>query len=399
MKGHHFSITAENPTNAESRTLFTVEKLDLEPSRDCTMLSQNITHKYCEEKNPGCIPVGSKDILFDPRYDSNFPPNDVNCRLLWICTLVESFEPACMDGFDGFSLAYAVALESQQRFANNTLYPILVVNQLGSSRIESFLSKFGTRKQVKIVSWNRLTFQDYLLSKLNLSLSNLERSGTAGVFMRLDLPSIIAEHKLFELPEVCPDYALYTDSDVMFVNSITKRDISKLLSQFQDNDRVMAYGHQVSPRSGPINSGVIVMHVPRFKQLWPEILMRSRKYVFSNDQEILIQFFRRSRKDKLALLSLRWNFKVYWPASLVSSLREIKLIHFHGLKPGSGYPSLKALVKCDMRDINSTQSTNPNTQLMHIGICCNQLGSLAKWIFDIYNSLRRFVIKEGFVCM
>jgi len=84
------------------------------------------------------------------------------------------------------------------------------------------LSRFGrwARSQgATVVQVEKLSFQDELQQRLKgRAVRHIGAEDLAGPYLRLAVPSAARAHSLFRRPCVCPDFALYIDTDVLFWN-------------------------------------------------------------------------------------------------------------------------------------------------------------------------------------
>ena len=95
-----------------------------------------------------------------------------------------------------------------------------------------------------VIDVPELSFQQLIVDKLGQRYGLDMNSGDMlqGPLLRLDIPYLIEKHDLFQLPNICPDYILYTDSDVIFVNPITHEDINDLRTTLKNNqDAIVMY--------------------------------------------------------------------------------------------------------------------------------------------------------------
>lgn len=246
----------------------------------------------------------------------------------------------------GYELTYAAALETVMAKSGNTLQPILVMNersQLHKNPTESLFGKYCSSKGVVTIPITELSFQEEV-DRLWHS-TDKDDPHRVGPFIRMDLPSIIEKHKLFDISGVCQRYVLYTDSDVIFPNSIEREDLEylhRLVSS--SNETVVAYGPDKYIHEGPINTGVMVIDIPRFKIEMPKMLefarKRKKQFIFYDQGWINAYFNRHSMKEKRKMLSPLWNWKLYWKSP--ENWNDIKVIHFHGPKPGKGLEDIVA---------------------------------------------------------
>jgi len=148
-----------------------------------------------------------------------------------------------------------------------------------------------------------------------------------------------------DLPNICPRHVLYTDSDVMFTNKITHKDMDMLKSLIPPSGKpYVLYGHEHVISHKPQNTGIVLMDIPKFEKAWPEFLQFRRDVkggVPSFDQGWFNLYHSKNKtyQERRALLPVYWNWKVYWKLE-PSSFSDLKIVHFHGPKPGIGVGSL-----------------------------------------------------------
>jgi hypothetical protein len=272
----------------------------------------------------------------------------------------------------GYRQEYAAALHTQLLNARDSLQPVLVLSW-----------------QAIVVNVPQFTFQ-----------AELDQAGKRGdilgAFIRLDIPAIIEEHRLFDLPNICQPEVLYTDSDVFFMNRIDAEDIEFVKQAFRINENaIVTYGpeHQFDPDQSH-NTGVLLMHVDRFRSEWPKMLrfaMEQEEFP-GHDQILLNDYFERPGfENKRESLPLLWNWKPYWPVN-VDVWANIKVIHTHGPKPERG---LWDVANCDWGELDepfgSLQRAYP--YLAMLSVCCNG-GSVANNLRELMDSL----LKGSTVC-
>ena len=93
----------------------------------------------------------------------------------------------------------------------------------------------------------------------------------------------------------------------------------------------------------PLNTGVMIIDVPRFQKELPAMLRfrnESAGPFPAFDQGLINAYFEQSRnvEQGRAMLPIEWNWKVYWPTP-PDMLGKIKIVHFHEPKPGKGMSS------------------------------------------------------------
>ena len=252
----------------------------------------------------------------------------------------------CTEYGGGYKLNYAAALRSAP---HDVLLPVLMLSRYGLTPNPE-LSAFGRWAQAEgahVIEVDSLSFQKDLTSHF----SHLSHRGwgarqvdhITGPFLRLDIPRMVSEHSLFSLPCACPEYALYTDTDVMFGNVTAEATAQALHGLAKYNgDRFVMYGAEHEMHGPPKNTGVFFMSVSRFERAWPEILKvgLSKSFRFPErayDQGWLNFYFNMVKAGRNStMLPLAWNWKVYW-AERGQSLSAVRIIHFHGPKAGSKY--------------------------------------------------------------
>lgn len=160
----------------------------------------------------------------------------------------------------------------------------------------------------------------------------------AGHWLRVDLPFI----------ETSEEFVLYSDVDVMFLGHPALPQMPRVLAAAPEYDRN-------SRRH--FNSGVMVMNIPRLRDLYGPFCRAIRARLSGNfsypphDQESYNRFFRASALNRLrgrarSRLAPELNWKPYWGIA-----PNAKLVHFHGPKPpkvrvfqnGGGSPADKGL--------------------------------------------------------
>jgi hypothetical protein len=137
----------------------------------------------------------------------------------------------------GYYQDYAVTLTSAKEYAP-ALEPILMLGQFGheiTGESESTLNLTNARAMQetpykrwietlggRVIAVRELAIHSQLVhSDFNRQCSNcLGPQGPspdlAGVFLRMQVPFVIDEHSLFDLPGVCDNTVIYTDSDTFW---------------------------------------------------------------------------------------------------------------------------------------------------------------------------------------
>ena len=205
-----------------------------------------------------------------------------------------------------------------------------------------------------------------------------------GPFMRLDIPRVIHQYNLFDEPGICKRYILYTDSDTIFPNTITRMDVEELKDAFRSSGAMLSYGREYGMAPRIVNNGVMLMDVAAFEKELPSILewtVQQPKFP-EHDQTMLNNYFQRSRRHQKMrhLMDVFWNFKAYWkmPDQTTDSFKMVKVLHFHGPKPGNG---LEHISTCNVDQLGNI----PEAYHTHIlqGVCCDQ-GKTATWAVDLF---------------
>lgn len=235
------------------------------------------------------IEIGSSTRVLD--YPVLPPPRPRNrkgeafnpCRTLWFTGFHEGEKSKCSDDGGGYRQDFSVALTSANLFAQDSLQPVLMLGQYGQhndnntdtmtiNHNESALVQWAQSMGAIIVPWDRLTFQHVVNEGLPAHFSS---ESLQAPFLRLDIPTMIERHRLFDRPGICPRHVLYTDADAMFVNRITLSEIDELKRRYLPENRstILSFGRESwTTHTEPANTGVMLMDVPRFKQEWPKIL-------------------------------------------------------------------------------------------------------------------------------
>ena len=260
---------------------------------------------------------------------------------------------------NNYEETYAASIVSLvETQSNKALKPILilhdpaanVIKDVTNSNSNPLIGRFAASRGATVITINTLSFQTDINN--HPQFGQLPFTHRVGPFIRLDLFNIISKTNLFHLPGVCQDYVLYTDSDVIFANQITQRtDLEPQKSKMKEKGKIVAYGPERSKRRWPIaNTGVMFIDIPRFEnELLPSLLKYLRsdpnRTYRSYDQGLICSYFGKEKNnakgdllDAVGAISPMWNWKLYWTFSTTKkrneSMSDIKVIHFHGPKPG-----------------------------------------------------------------
>jgi hypothetical protein len=278
-------------------------------------------------------------------------------KWLWFAGLGEPLCGSTRACGGGYYQDYAVVLTSAQKHAP-ALEPILMLGQFGhgptsESEASVNLTKARAHQETPYKRWietlggrviaiQELAIQEQLVnSAFNRDCGNcLGAKGPnpdlAGVFLRMQIPFVIDEHKLFNLPGVCDSNVIYTDSDT-FWNPTTADQLRAEMDFFASAPQVaVKYStEQFRNQHKPFNTGVMFMNVPQWQKMWPSMLQFGvqRGFAFpSFDQGWINEYFNQHPGGR-AYLNEHWNWKVYWGNDTVTAPRTV---HFHGPKPGKG---------------------------------------------------------------
>ncbi|KAG7343019.1 hypothetical protein IV203_020964 [Nitzschia inconspicua] len=317
---------------------------------------------------------------------SMYQDKDNDCKTLWFAGFHEG-ENACPDTGISYAANYAAALTSALKHAGDALQPVLMLGRDGLPNQHSpELSRTGQWAQdrgARVIVVPHLSFQD----QVNVTTDNNGRQkqniAAMGPFLRLDIPMIIDKYNLFDRPGICQKYILYTDTDVIFPNRITRGDVAALKQDLKAShgEAIISYGRESGMEARSFSTGVMILDVPNFQKEWPSILefAKSRDKFPAHDQILLNHYFTQSEemKKKRKILSLYWIWKTYWKLE-PSTHDQVKVIHFHGPKLQKG---LEEMARCEIE--NWDQNILPGYQrLFKHGICCDQ-GKTAKWAVDL----------------
>merc|ERR1711862_357012 len=87
-----------------------------------------------------------------------------------------------------------------------------------------------------------------------------------------------------------------------------------------------------------------------------------------HDQQMLNIYRKNGNERKHTLLPIYYNWKVYWKLE-PSSFSQIKIVHFHGPKPGRG---LEGMAKCNLTAVSAKVIGRADYgPFLHQGICCD----------------------------
>lgn len=297
-----------------------------------------------------------------------------------------SEESQCVGKGGGYKAEYAAALNTQLMNAGDTLQPVLVLAWHGMEMNitdREHMMTWAERRGAIVLNIEKFSFQG------ELERRGKGRDRLAGAFLRLDIPALIQEHGLFDLPNICQPEVLYTDSDVFFMSRISSQDMLYVKQAVSNSeDVIVAYGAEAIYDAEIIhNSGVMIMHVDRFRAEWPKILQwgMEQPNFPAHDQLLLNGYFEQEGAGlgrKRASLPLLWNWKTYWPLA-ENVWPAVKVLHTHGPKPRTGLWRL-ASCKTDLTKIREGYHV-----LMDRGLCCNR-GIVAAKLRDMVESIMKY---------
>lgn len=292
------------------------------------------------------------------------------CTTLWFAGMHEL--GSCKEDGTGYQNMYAAALNSAIINAGDSLQPVLMLGRLDMEN-STTLSKFGTWAKEKgaiVITVPNLSFQDVV----NQYYSHLGGDHRQGPWLRLEIPRLIKEYELLDKkPNICKEHVIYTDSDVIFANKISKADVKQLTDGLSSSGAVVSYGREGGKHPHIHNTGVMVIDVAKFADIIPGMI----NYLKANgdqgafDQGLMNKYFRtHSATLGVHLLTIHYNWKVYWKVE-PSSFEQVKVVHLHGPKPGRG---LEAIAECDP----TMEYPGAYDWYVRQGICCDE-GRTASW--------------------
>lgn len=370
---HEYRRSTKAPTRHYSRSKNQFVD-DFLPSPDCL--------NWTVEKENHCTGHICKSTTATISQIDPLTSNGQSCKTLWFAGF-----SICGNTCEktGYIMDYAVALQSAILHASNVLQPVLLLGRYGckNKKIPE-IAEWAFANGAVVVVVDQLSFQKLVDLRLAQN-SPVELS--MGPYLRLDIPAFVKRHELMSLPLVCDRHALYTDSDIIFVNQLTHSDIQGLRELAGDSsDAYVVYGRETNITGPPFNTGVMMIDVPRFDTDWPNIL----KFGITNgpfsahDQGWLNQYFQSSpaRLKNRTMLSNHWNWKTYWQV-LPSMWGQLKIVHLHGPKPGNG---LFEMSTCCTSRKSLLQFPRSYRRLIRNGICCNR-GRTASLVIKLFTAL------------
>jgi hypothetical protein len=302
------------------------------------------------------------------------------CKTLWFAGLHEGSASLCTAKGGGYRMYYAHALASARLYAANTLQPVLLLGRYGLDMNDHGAAALRTWAQEQgalVIEVDNLSFQQDVAKWHNGT--GLMSNNDMGPYLRMDIPQIVRANHLFDIANICSQYVLYTDSDILFASEITHSDMLELKSGLHAKPAAFfLYGpeHIMNPMK-PANTGVMLIDVPRFEKELPAMLKFRNEYPEPNkitafDQGWINFYFKAQEQQGQqqltggrALLPMYWNWKAYWKTE-PKDIPKIKLVHFHGPKPGRLLWRI-AFCKTDLKHVK-VPSYHP---FILGGICCD----------------------------
>ena len=312
----------------------------------------------------------------------NFNATDKKqCKMLWFAAVHES------EDCSSYLTDYSVALESYFKNAHESLHPVLVLGRYATpyenSTKHKKMGKWAKAKGVKVIYSPRLSFQEDVNKGLPDLIEHKNYGHLQGPFLRLDIPTYVRRHNLFDLPNICKDHVLYTDADIIFANRISPHDLS-ILRRLTGSSIAM-YGREFSKGEQILNTGLMVMNVEAMNVEFPKMLhqAKSGENFPRHDQELL-NYYQEAYdpvKVKFRPLPMHYNWKVYWGLE-PSSFSQVKIIHLHGPKMGKG---LEEMATCNTTALENHR-IKPYYNHFRQGVCCDK-GRTAQWSVETIHNL------------
>ena len=197
----------------------------------------------------------------------------------------------------------------------HSIFPVILVSG-NFSLLPDWLQLLSKTSYVGVIH-HELSFSKRIVSSF---------SSPHPAYLRIDIPLVVKE--LRKIPRYLSlgiqfDYALYTDTDVLFSQSF-KLSVLPL-------PRVLANGAEIY-KGVMSNSGVLYMNISAMQAHMSQLLdfADSKNWSFpAVDQGLILEHF--VHKLKVAeLLPDSFNWKPYWGINPIASI-----VHFHGAKPGA----------------------------------------------------------------
>lgn len=389
----------------------------LMPSRQCVEQHDKIGD-FCNTFHRKKCPLHTPEPIPLETIKEQSTSNHQKCKTLWFAGFSEGPGSRCPDatietgsGGTGIRMQYAAALESARVHAKDVLQPVLLLGRYGLSEDEdvSAVRAYAEAQGAIVVTVDRLSFQDDIAA-WHRELNIVSPDHQMGPYMRMDIPGIVEQHRLFDLPGICPRHVLYTDADSLFVNPVGHADMDALKAYMVHRKYPQAassfwsgiwarfwsgveppfvmYGREKKLDSTkPKNTGVMLMDVPRFQQELPAMINFRNEHIDQTvftafDQDWFNLYFQQNSRVRSGrhLLPLYWNWKLYWRLE-PSVFTDIKIVHFHGPKPQTG---AWRMADCQF---NLTEFWPPQYHgMIKDSICCDR-GKTAARVREFYTRI------------
>lgn len=355
-------------------------------SSDGVPVFDSVAHDACRPENNKDLASFCKDVVcmehnkdvdsvYDQLLEKEMKRADggESCRMLWFAGLYEGDQlyNALHKGQSSYNTQYTAALKSAIDNAFDSLQPVLMLGRYltdyQNSTEHRKLGKWAEANGAKVVYSPKMSFQDDILR----GLPGRGPAMTHGQWLRLDIPKFIKEHKLFDMPGICPDHVFYTDVDVIFSNRLTPNHMQALIRSMGDG--MLSYGRQFTKEAQIANDGVMLVDVAKFEAEVPKIIAYAKEMPQYpvHEQVLLNAYMAKHDKDRalFKLSPMHFNWKPYWRLE-PSSFSQVQIVHFHGPKVGRG---LEEMSVCDVEGM----SKSPD-YITKQGACCDS-GRTAAW--------------------
>lgn len=378
---------AAHTTNLHGSSLSVSLPSQASVSQECTsLMSSPELQQYCGDVRKKCQRLDRRPPPFKVA-ETNSPTTATSCKTLWITGISYGYEGKheLSNKSDGYFLEYSAALNSALQHASGVLQPVLFLMTPHDFDAPIPFVAWTQNIGVIVIRVHDLSFQDVVYQHF----PQYREDGRIGYFLRLDLPQLMDKHRLFELPNACQQYILYTDADVMFNNPLSSHDLDALKQKMNSANQILMFGQDwLIHRRKPSNTGVMILDVEGFSKVWPKILVfgqeQKRGEFPEHDQLWLVRYYASPQrwKKENALLPPQWNWKLYWELGNDMKLSDIRISHFHGPKSMSGIEEIGSCA------INRTESLFDDYKfLVKHAICCDQ-GRTANTLLPLYRKWR-----------
>jgi len=223
--------------------------------------------------------------------------------------------------FDEYFEYYRVAVKTHKLNAPN-LDPYLIYDGINED-----VKKFCERESVTLIN-HKCTIHDAVVEHYKIAQPNKVHDALA-CFLKPEVPLIVKE-----VLKSDDKYVLLTDSDVMFL-----KDPSEPLEY---NIRYIGVSSEFDINLKDFNAGVMYFNVDTMYEDLPNF----HKFILSNFDKFQVydqDAFKLYYKDRTTKLPVEYNYKCYWNYS--KNINDVKIIHFHGLKPRQYMDALNKKIK------------------------------------------------------